>query len=200
MNDADIQGTWVFRLTDYAVVQPVGDGGLLLHTGKHQLIELNPKTKLILDHTDGQRQLSDIVAKLANEFGISGESAFFDATSFYIQLTDLGLAEVVYPDQRKEVKNMVDSSVRYIADPDVVVREQDEDQGALLFNPDTNQVQLLNVTGLSIWNMLGEGCTIKQIISNLVTEYEDVPEDEVTADIKDFIEILLNSNFLGTVS
>jgi len=38
---------------------------------------------------------------------------------------------------------------RYLCNPDVVLREEDED-GGLLFNPDTNQIRVLNHTGLFI--------------------------------------------------
>ncbi len=38
----------------------------------------------------------------------------------------------------------------YLVNPDVVLREEDED-GGLLFNPDTNQVKVVNSTGLFIW-------------------------------------------------
>ena len=41
---------------------------------------------------------------------------------------------------------------RYLCNPDVVLREEDED-GGLLFNPDTNQIRVLNHTGLFIWKL-----------------------------------------------
>jgi len=37
----------------------------------------------------------------------------------------------------------------YSQNPDVVLRE--EPDGALLFNPDTNQIRVINTTGLFIW-------------------------------------------------
>jgi hypothetical protein len=45
---------------------------------------------------------------------------------------------------RQTVKNSL------VRNPDVVLREEDPD-GALLFNPDTNQIRVINTTGLFIW-------------------------------------------------
>ncbi len=45
-------------------------------------------------------------------------------------------------------------SIHYLCNPDVVLREEDK-SGALLFNPDTNQVKVINNTGLFIWNQFG---------------------------------------------
>ena len=44
--------------------------------------------------------------------------------------------------------------IHYHCNPDVVLREEDE-SGALLFNPDTNQVKVVNATGLFIWKQFG---------------------------------------------
>ena len=44
----------------------------------------------------------------------------------------------------------IKSKVSLIRNPDVVLREEDQD-GALLFNPDTNQIRVINPTGLFIW-------------------------------------------------
>ena len=45
-----------------------------------------------------------------------------------------------------------DSTIRakFLRNPEVVLREEDDD-GGLLFNPDTNQVKVVNSTGLFIW-------------------------------------------------
>ena len=58
----------------------------------------------------------------------------------------------------------------FIRNPDVVLREEDPD-GALLFNPDTNQIRILNATGLFIW----KHCDGKKDMLAIVNALKDQP-------------------------
>ena len=58
-------------------------------------------------------------------------------------------------------------ATRFLRNPDVVLREEDPEEGALLFNPDTNQVKVINTTGLFIWQQCGEAHTLDEIISEV---------------------------------
>ena len=60
---------------------------------------------------------------------------------------------------------------KYIRNNDVVLREEDPD-GALLFNPDTNQIRVLNKTGLFIWKL----CDGKHDLSSIVKAVQDVED------------------------
>jgi hypothetical protein len=85
----------------------------------------------------------------------------------------------------------------YIRNPDVVLREEDED-GALLFNPDTNQVKVINATALFIWNHCDGKNSFLSIIEDIQTEFDQVPADQVNQDVSDLIEDLIQSSFIGT--
>ena len=50
------------------------------------------------------------------------------------------------------MKKKNSSKNSYIRNPDVVLREEEAD-GGLLFNPDTNQIRVVNATGLMIWKL-----------------------------------------------
>lgn len=86
----------------------------------------------------------------------------------------------------------------YTINPDVVLREEDQD-GALLFNPDTNDVKVINNTGIFIWKSCQEPKTIDKIISELKDSFDQVPEDEIEEDAKTFLEELVNAGFIGRV-
>ena len=92
---------------------------------------------------------------------------------------------------------MSENNIDYTINPDVVLREEDLD-GALLFNPDTNDVQILNSTGLFIWKL----CKISQSFSSIIKAVKDsfdrVPEDKVEAEVREFIQSMTDSGFLGT--
>jgi hypothetical protein len=85
---------------------------------------------------------------------------------------------------------------QYLRNPDVVLREEDED-GGLLFNPDTNVVKLINTTGLFIWKECNCARRMDEIVTVLRDTFDDVPEEQVTQDVKEFIDYMVGAGFLG---
>jgi hypothetical protein len=85
----------------------------------------------------------------------------------------------------------------YIANPDVSCREEGPD-GALLFNPDTDDVLVVNVTGLLIWQALAEPHTQTQVVETLVEQCDNVPQDEIVGDVSEFVEKLVEREFVRT--
>jgi hypothetical protein len=88
--------------------------------------------------------------------------------------------------------------VRYLRNPDVVLREEDAD-GGLLFNPDTNQIRVLNHTGLFIWKLCDGGHDLQAIITGIRETYEGVPEDHVVDQVKTYVDELVSRGFIGVV-
>lgn len=87
------------------------------------------------------------------------------------------------------------ASVLYARNPDIVLREEDED-GALLFNPDTSEVRVLNATGLFIWKRCG-GAAMDELLAAVTDAFEDVPQGRVRSDVEDFVSGLLEAGFMG---
>jgi hypothetical protein len=79
---------------------------------------------------------------------------------------------------------------------DVSCREEGPD-GALLFNPDTDEVLVVNVTGSLIWQALAEPRTPQQVVAALVEQCDNVPADQVAQDVNEFIEQLLAKEFVN---
>jgi len=86
-------------------------------------------------------------------------------------------------------------SINYQINPDVVLREEDAD-GALLFNPDTNDVKVLNNTGLYIWKCCQQKQNQEKIILSLKQEFEQVPKDQVEQEVGSFLQGLELAGFL----
>jgi len=89
------------------------------------------------------------------------------------------------------------NATRYITNPDVSCREEGPD-GALLFNPDSDQVLLINPTGLVIWRALEGPRTSEGIVAFLMERCEGVPEEAVQQDVADFIATMIDKGFVGT--
>ena len=87
---------------------------------------------------------------------------------------------------------------RYMRNPDVVLREEDED-GALIFNPDTNQIKVINPTGLFIWQQCDGSKSLEGVVSAVQETFDEVPGDEVQDQVKIFIDGLVGTGFIGTV-
>jgi len=86
--------------------------------------------------------------------------------------------------------------IKYIRNPDVVLREEDPD-GALLFNPDTNQIKVINNTALFIWKLCDGNHTLSSIVEALKKSFENVPEDKVKGEVKEFLNEMIQSGFIG---
>jgi len=87
-------------------------------------------------------------------------------------------------------------SARYVCNPDVVLREEDED-GGLLFNPDTNQVKIVNPTGLFIWKQFNTPNDFEGVVQAVIDSFEDVPLDEVRKDVEEFLSGMVLNGFIG---
>jgi hypothetical protein len=87
---------------------------------------------------------------------------------------------------------------RYLRNPDVVLREEDED-GALLFNPDTNQVKVINSTGLFIWEKCDGQNGLEEIVQSIQQDFEEVPTDQVLQDVQGFLDGMQQTGFIGVV-
>jgi hypothetical protein len=86
----------------------------------------------------------------------------------------------------------------YIQNPDVVLREEDPD-GGLLFNPDTNQVKVVNTTGLFIWKLCDGKHSLAAIAAALQEAFDDAPLDAVHQDVEEFINGMVATGFIGQV-
>lgn len=96
------------------------------------------------------------------------------------------------------MKTQNENLIEYITNPDVVLREEDVD-GALLFNPDTNQIKVLNTTGLFIWKLCEKKHSITDIFKALKDSFDQVPDDKAEEQVESFINEMEKSGFIGII-
>lgn len=87
---------------------------------------------------------------------------------------------------------------RMIRNPDIGLREEDED-GGLIFSPDTREVKVLNSTALLIWKLCDGKRTLSDIIAEVREEFDGISEDQLSEDVKEFVTTLIDIGFIGTV-
>lgn len=89
----------------------------------------------------------------------------------------------------------MEQNCRPIANPLVVLREE-FDEWAVLLDPDTGSTFGLSPVGLFIWKCLDGRHSMDEIVEELKTRVEDLPE-EVSSDVIDFVEQLVQRGLAG---
>ena len=79
--------------------------------------------------------------------------------------------------------------------PDVILREEDED-GGLIFNPDNNQIRVLNPSAILIWKNCDGQKGVEEIIQIIKDTYENVPDRKVEDDVGVFLEDMRTNGFI----
>lgn len=190
----------VYKIAPQVAMESFEDGALVLKLEDRSLTELNPTARDVLALTDGTRSTEQVAEELAREFEIPLEVAMGDVNELYERLIEQQIIERVLAPQEKDGSPMTDVSTptQYLCNPDVVLREEDED-GGLLFNPDTNQVKVVNTSGLFIWQQCSETCTLDEIVAKVQKEFEEVSFELVAQDVKEFVDGMVSSGFIGMV-
>jgi len=191
-----------YRLSKDAVFEMFDDGALVLLLRDRHLVELNPSAASIIRLQDGQRTPEQVAAEIFKDNDISHDcpitNVIQDVLELCKELNQTGVLEPQSDDLEND--NMTTSVATYfLRNPDVVLREEDPDEGALLFNPDTNQVKVINTTGLFIWQQCGQGRTLDEIISEVKKGFDEVPLEQAAQDVQEFIDSMSVTGFIGTV-
>ncbi|MCJ7735852.1 MAG: PqqD family peptide modification chaperone [Anaerolineae bacterium] len=76
----------------------------------------------------------------------------------------------------------------YCANP--VVSCGAEDDGAVLYNPDTDTTTVINTSGQLLWQFLAAPRTVGEMATYLVETYRDIEVAQATADAAAFVETL----------
>jgi hypothetical protein len=191
----------IYKLSKDAVLETFDDGGLVLILPERRLVELNPTAVEVVKLLDGIRtpeQVADEIVKY-HDIGhdISVTQITQDVLELCLELNQNGVLEV-QPDHQERVDMTTAVATQFLRNPDVVLREEDED-GGLLFNPDTNQVKVINTTGLFIWQQCGLARTVDEIVAEVQKGFDEVPSEQVAQDVQEFVDGMLATGFIGTV-
>ena len=85
----------------------------------------------------------------------------------------------------------MDQTTKLRRNPQVVARDLADDEGGVLLHMGTGQYHGVNAVGLAIWELIGDGCTVGDVVEGLGERVEDPPAhlpDDVQAFLTDVIE------------
>ena len=74
---------------------------------------------------------------------------------------------------------------------DVVSCAEENEDGALLYNPDKDESVLLNPSGRSIWDFLAAPRTLDEVVGHLTATYPGVTGEQAREDADKFMQSLL---------
>jgi len=72
-------------------------------------------------------------------------------------------------------KTLINLNGRITANPVVSCRVEG-DEGALLFNPDTDNTLLINPTGVMLWNFISQPRTVDEILAYIRESFSNSPD------------------------
>jgi hypothetical protein len=71
--------------------------------------------------------------------------------------------------------------------PQVVARDLAEGQGGVLLHLESGQYHGINAVGLAIWELIGDGCTVADVVQGLRERVQD-PPSTLESDVMRFLE------------
>ena len=184
----------VFGLARHIALEYFDCGALLLDLRSRACTELDKHQSWILAQLDGQGTIGEVAENYAEAFVLTYEEGAGRVQATCEKLLREQFLRLIRGSWGGDTMD----ATRYVQNPDVNLREEDED-GALLFNPDTDGVQLLNSTGFYIWKRCTEGRTVSEIVATFKKDFDEVPEDQVTADVEEFLNGMVEKGFIGTL-
>jgi len=84
-------------------------------------------------------------------------------------------------------KTVINLNGRITANPVVSCRVEG-DEGALLFNPDTDSTLLINPTGIMVWTFISQPRTVEEILDYITRSFSNSPDQaSLRKDIVTFV-------------
>ena len=82
-----------------------------------------------------------------------------------------------------------------IANPEIAVDQ--EDDGALLFHPESGEVQILNTTGAYLFGLLDGSHSREDLVDCLMRQYDIGNREAAEKDVDEFLTALKDKSLVG---
>ena len=98
----------------------------------------------------------------------------------------------------KDSSQRISMETKLTVNPNMVLREE-EDECALLFDPDSGSVSVLNLTAATVWKLLDGQRTLSEVMEVLRGEFENMDSNAEDQVLK-LIQELRRTGALGTLA
>ena len=178
-----------YALRNDVAIEDFGRRSLVLRCDALELREINAGGRKILALLDGKRSVKDI----AGHAGMAAE----DVRAALLEMERQGIVRRV-AELKREGPGTNMSEAKYLADPDVSFRQEDDD-GGILYNAETDSLEVINPVATEIWKFLSAPRTQADVVAHLCETCEGAAREQVEKDVAEFVESLLKKGFIGVV-
>ncbi len=194
------QPTALWLLRDDVALASFSDGDTAFQAADCRMLALNESAAALLERLRQPLSIDNLVASCSEWAPPELSGATTDTISELLNdLESLRLVKrQLFRTCRWKENCFMNENSRYLANPDVSCRIEDED-GAMLYNPDTKSCQVINAVGLELWQALSEPRNRAELAVHLCDRYDGVTQEEADKDVKEFLERLIVQGFIGEV-
>ena len=178
-----------FRLRNDVAIEDFAGRSLVLRCGTLEMSEINASARGLLARVDGTRSVADIAT--------AAGMAVADVDEVLREMERQGLVRRVVALSKERPGNM--SEANYLADPDVSFRPEDDD-GGILYNAETDVLEVINPTAAEIWKFLAAPRTQADVVAHLLAVCDGASREQVETDVGAFLESMRGKGFIGVVA
>ncbi len=185
---------YVFQ--DEVAIEDFDDGSLIFLARQKRLIEINHAARDLLRLFNGKRSLRQVIAKIVRDHKAKNSRVRKDIQELIADLGENGVVKPLVKLRRRRKK--IDKSASLLANPKISLRE--EEGGAILFNLETDDLQVINPIGLLVIKFIQvHPRTRSDISKHLLNTCKSVPADQVEKDVDGFVTKLQGRGFIKEV-
>ena len=185
-----------FRVREDVGIEDFGDRSLVLLCDALHLREINGRSKQLLELLDGERTVQDIAGAVAAGCGVPAREMLAPIAEALREMERQGIVRRVVELKMERPEPMKDA--KFLVNPEVSFRQEDDD-GGILFNPDTDSLEIINPVAVAIWTFLAAPRTQAEVVAHLCEVCEGTARAQVEQDVDGFIGSLLKKGFIGVV-
>jgi len=185
-----------FSLRSAVGIEDFGEQSLVLLCDSLRVREVNGLARRLLALVEAGLTTGEIVRSLVEQSGMPLREAGAQVAEGLRELERHGIVRRVVKLSQERPGEMKES--RYLVNPDVSFRQEDDD-GGILFNVDTEALEVINPTAVEIWSFLAAPRTLDEVIAHLLAVCDEATEAQVRADVGEFLDSLCKKGFIGVV-
>ncbi|HPC57692.1 MAG TPA: PqqD family peptide modification chaperone [Kiritimatiellia bacterium] len=178
-----------YALRNDVAIEDFGERSLVLRCDALELREINAAARRMLALLDGERTVADIAG--------AAEMAVADVAAALREMERQGIVRQAVVLSKERPGNV--SEARFLADPDVSFRPEDDD-GGILYDAEADVLEVINPTAAEIWKFLAAPRTPAEVVAHLLDVCDGADRAQVERDVRDFLESMRNKGFIGTVA
>lgn len=178
-----------YALRKDVAIEDFGGRSLALRCDVLELREINAGGRKILERVDGKRTVADIAR--------ATDMAADEVAAALREMERQGIVRQVAALSKERPGNV--SEAKYLADPDVSFRPEDDD-GGILYNAETDVLEVINPTAAEIWKYLAAPRTPAEVVAHLLAVCDGADREQVERDVEAFLESMRGKGFVGTVA